>query len=346
MKHIATLFWLLVVLAACSRKEQQPWADLSFPEVPDSIRYNDAKITFLRWEDCPVQFFTSEPAEQLSWLGVAGTQQVIRIFPNYATRREKGITEINKITGAAHFFLDMDLTTGYVHPYTVNFFNKLRPDDYVMRYTMSETDSATGLMSFVKKSTLAPGDVLGKNIAFFRQWRLSELEIKTEDDQTYVNMKPCDYAKEVCNCPTVRRGSDNPFSNQVPFWHAGMGKGYTPLSALNKTGRYDGGNVILVWPYGGQTWFQGMRGSLQQVLTQAFNIKEKCNCDPVLAISDAGPMSAGLKSDADFRLQTALIDELDRTPYVGAGFGYFPSKVGVYFYKQPDGSKREFVVTF
>src|SRR5690606_9974461 len=102
-----------------------PWVDLSFPGVPDSIMNDEKKHRFIRWEDTPIQYFAETPMEEINWLGVAGTQQIIRIFPNYGTRKERGMNEIKKITGVNHFFLDMDLVTHYVHPFTVNFFNKL-----------------------------------------------------------------------------------------------------------------------------------------------------------------------------------------------------------------------------
>jgi len=342
--RLATIFILIDVLSGCKGKETEPWADLSFPEVPDSVRYEKKNHTFVRWEESPIQYFTTEPKEALNWLGIAGTQQVIRIFPNYGTRKKNRIKEINKITGVNHFFLDMDLSTGYVHDYTRNFFNKLRPDDYVMRFIAGE-DSLTALMSFTFKKNMRPDDVLGKTIAFFRQWKLSELNIKGSGISTAIEMKACSY-NPVCLCPTVKKESQNPFKTEVPFWHSGKAPGWINIAELNKTGKFDGGNVVVIWNYKGNTWFQEMHGSLQQVLEKALTIKAICECDPILAISDSGPMAASFKSNKDFVLETGHINQLDNLDYVGAGYGYFPSKVGVYKYTDWRGKEIEFSATY
>lgn len=337
---------IFIFLASCTDDTRQSWTDLSFPPVPDSILQNPKRITFIRWEVAPVQYFKSSQREQLNWLGVAGTRQVIRIFPNNQSRRQMGINEVKNITGVNHFLLDMDLVSGYVHDYTRNFFNRLRPDDFVMRYQPSEDDSTTGIMTFVRKKDLGPGDILGKTIAFFRQWKLSELVMEMRNGDIYIKVKPCSYAPQLCVCPEVKASSGNPFSVEVPLWHKGVGNGFQPLSALNKTGRYDGGNVVLIWEYGNNIWFQEMRGSLSQVIEKALDIQEICSCEPVLAISDSGPMSAGVKSNDDFVLNTTPIDTLEDEPLIGAGYGYFPGKVGVYSYVDSKGKTRQFITTY
>ena len=340
----ALLLALLPAVYGCKGKITEPWADLSFPEVPDSVRYEKKNHTFIRWEESPIQYFVTAPTKEINWLGMAGTQQVIRIFPNYGTRKKNGVKEINKITGVNHFFMDMDLTTGYVHEYTRNFFNKLRPDDYVMRYIPGE-DSLMGLMSFIQKKDTGPNDVLGKTIAFFRQWKLSELNIKGSGTNTQIELKACSY-NALCMCPAVKQKSSNPFKTEVPFWHSGKSPGWVEISKLNKTGKFDGGNVVLIWNFKGNTWFQEMHGSLQQVLGKALALKNLCGCDPVLAISDSGPMAASFKSNKDFVLETKQIDQLDNIEYVGAGYGYFPAKIGVYKYTDWRGKEIHFVGTY
>jgi len=326
----------------CKGERQNTYIDLSFPGLPDSLSGLSDNIKFLRWENSPILFDKGDTTETLSWIGTCGTRQLIKIFPNRGYRDSLGIKSISKITGVNHFLLDMDLVSHYVHPYTINFFNRLRKEDFVMKYTASENDSTLGFMEFVRKSDVNPLDKLGHNLAFFRQWRLSELMMKNDLSGQKIKLKICDF-NPICFCPQVNPESNNPFNLEVPIWHSNGSLGWVDLDKLDIVGKYDGGNVVLIWEYRNNIWFQEMHGSLNQILSQAFKIRDLSNADVSIAISDAGPMSATFKSDSLNTLKFNEITKLASEPYVGAGYGYFPSQIGVYRYDDGKSKPIDFI---
>jgi len=330
---------------ACKGEQQNTYIDLSFPGLPDSLNDNSEKIKFLRWENSPILFHQGDKSESFSWISTCGTRQLIKIFPNRGYRDSMGITHVSKITGANHFLLDMDLVSHYVHPFTINFFNRLRNDDFVMKYTPTDSDSTIGFMEFIRKSDVSPSDKLGFNLAFFRQWKLSELVIKDALSGHKIKLKICDF-NPVCFCPEVNPGSTNPFNLEVPIWHSNGSPGWVKLNRLNIVGKFDGGNVVLIWEYKNNIWFQEMHGSLYQILTQAFKIKEIAGSEVSIAISDAGPMSATFKSDSSNTLKFNEINKLAPEPYVGAGYGCFPSQIGVYRYDDGKGQAIDFIQSY
>lgn len=339
------LLFITSFLIGCKGKEQPNYIDLSFPNLPDSLQEKSQNIKFIRWENSPILFNSPDTAETLNWIGVSGTRQLIRIFPNRGYRDSLGMKEMHRITGVNHFFLDMDLVSHFVHPYTRNFYNRLRADDFVMKYTPSDSDSSTGFMEFIRKKDVLPGDELGLNLAFFRQWKLSELMIEEGAFGTKIKLKICDF-NPICFCPEVNAKSSNPFPIEVPIWQSNAAPGWVAIDKLKYVGKFDGGNVVLIWEFNGQIWFQEMHGSLRQILTQALRIKELSNSDVSLAISDAGPMAASFRSDSKNTLKFNGINKLDNTPYVGAGYGYYPSQVGVYRYDDGKNPAIDFIQTY
>lgn len=335
------LMWIFLVYG-CKGEQQSTYIDLSFPGLPDSLQDKSENIKFLHWENSPILFHQGDSIETFSWIGTAGTRQLIKVFPNRGYRDSLGVKSVSKITGVNHFLLDMDLVSHYVHPYTVNFFNRLRQEDFVMKYTASESDSTLGFMQFIRRSDLNPSDKLGFNLAFFRQWKLSELLIKKDLLGQKIKLKLCDF-NPICFCPEVNPESSNPFKLEVPIWQSNASLGWVNIDKLTTVGKYDGGNVVLIWEYRNNIWFQEMHGSLYQILNQAFKIRELSNADVCIAISDAGPMSATFKSDSLNNLKFNRIDKLASEPFVGAGYGYFPSQIGVYRYDDGKNKPVDFI---
>jgi hypothetical protein len=334
-----------MVVFSCKGKVQSNYIDLSFPGLPDSLLHKTEFISFVRWENSPILFNTSDASETIDWIGVCGTRQLIKIFPNRGYRDSLGIKTIRNITGVNHFLLDMDLVSHYIHPYTYNFYKRLRAEDFVMKYSPSEGDSNIGFMEFIHKKDVLLNDSLGYNLGFFRQWKLSELLIEEGLISTKIKLKICDF-NPVCFCPEVNKKSSNPFPIEVPIWQSNAAPGWVNINKLNVVGKYDGGNVILIWEYKRQIWFQEMHGSLGQIITQALRIRDISNSDVSIAISDAGPMSASFKSDSTNTLEFKEINKLDNIPYIGAGYGYFPSQVGVYRYDDGINPAIDFIQTY
>lgn len=336
----------LLFFLGCKGKTQQSFVDLSFPGLPDSLKDHTDNIEFLRWEESPILFSDAHNNETRSWLSICATRQLIRIFPNREHRKKLNQHSVSKITGVNHFLLDMDLVSHYVHPYTLNFYNRLSAEDYVMRYTKSETDSCLGIMEFIKKGKVNPGERLGYELALFRQWKLSQLDLKKQNDVWQIRMESCSFSP-MFFCPSLKpEYSEHPFSSEIPIWHSNAAPGWVNLEDLNVLGKFDGGNVVLIWEYSDKVWFQEMHGSLSQIVSQALRLKEISGSEITLAISDAGPMSASIKSDERNILEFSEINKLEKEIFIGAGYGYFPSQLGVYRYDNGVDTPIDFVKSY
>jgi len=337
---------LLTLLGSCKGKIQETYIDFSFPGLSDSLKAQDDKIKFLRWEESPILFSDDFSSETRSWISVCATRQLIKVFPNKGHRAELNLNSVSKITGVNHFLLDMDLVSHYVHPYTLNFYNRLSAEDYVMRFTKSENDSSLGFMEFIKKKNLELNERLGYELAFFRQWKLSEIDLKKENNEWKIRMKSCSYSP-IFFCPSLKpEYSEHAYSSEIPIWHSNASPGWMNINDLNILGKFDGGNVVLIWEYQGRIWFQEMHGSLSQIINQAIRLKEISGSEITLAISDAGPMSASFKSDENNILHFTEINKLEKDDYIGAGYGYYPSQLGVYRYDNGKDEPIDFVRTY
>lgn len=337
---------ILLSYTGCKGKVQKSFIDLSFPGLPDSLSRQAENIKFLRWESSPILFSAASDNETRSWMSICATRQLIRIFPNRGHRKELNQNTVSKITGVNHFFLNMDLVSHYVHPNTFDFYNRLSAEDYVMRYIKSENDSNLGTMQFIKKKDVKPEERLGYELAFFRQWKLSEVDLKNEKNFWQIRMQPCSFSP-LFFCPTLKpHYSKHPFSSEVPIWQSNSELGWVHLENLNVLGKFDGGNVVLIWEYRGRIWFQEMHGSLSQIINQAMRLREISGSEITLAISDARPMSASIKSNEKNILQFSEINKLSEEKYAGAGYGYFPAQLGVYRYDDRIGNSIDFVKSY
>lgn len=257
-----------------------------------------------------------------------------KLFTNYGYRSTNNQQFLSNVVAVNHFLMDHDLVSGYVHPYTQNFFNKLRPTDFVARFSRSSKEANTGLLSWVQKKDLAPDDKLGQNIAFFRQWKLSEIALSGNK----VNIQPCSYQSD-CQCMQVLKEKGNPFEREIPIPSTFALSGYQPLNVLNKLDQRNGGTAAIVWlTEDGLVMFMDVHGSIEMIISKARQIAEDFNTDPSIAVADAGPFSKKFYSNSNYDLDFTPMNALSKINYTGAGFGYIPAKANKFKVYFKDGS--------
>jgi hypothetical protein len=242
----------------------------------------------------------------------------VKLIPNLETRAKLKMKVIPKIIGVHQFFLDHDLVSGFVHPFTQRMYDDLRPNEYVLKFTANNSIKNTGIISYIHKSELDKNDILGKNIAYFRNWRLSEIEYKINNGLVYFKSKPCNFNKR-CACPETNRTGN---MKQIPVWHKAE-SGYFSVNKFKAFGAYDGGTVALIWEVKNEIFFQDIHSSWKEILERAIEISKKYNTDPTIAISDAGPLANKVRANLKHELTTSSIDALAPLgKRFGAGYGY------------------------
>lgn len=244
----------------------------------------------------------------------------VKIFPRYKDRKALNINSLEGVCGINQFFMDHDLTTGFVHPYTNNFYDKLSDDGYLLVYDRSTSRINQGRIYYKKKSELAiPTDKLGQNIAFCRQWKLSEFDIKGNE----IMMRKSSYSTNSF-CPQIKAGSTNYYYPEVPLWSTYRKEGYVDYRLLNSLTDYDGGTVAIIWTTNkNQTLFMDMHGSIADIIAEAIKIKNLYNVDPTIGIYDAGPFARKFKANVAGSVDFNLVNKLTgRAEFVGAGYGF------------------------
>jgi hypothetical protein len=192
-----------------------------------------------------------------------------------------------------------------------------------------------GDVAYIQKRHLAQDDVLGQNVAFFRQWRLSEIDYA----DGMIKMKPCGFAKN-CLCPQTKENAQNPYSSEIPIWNLStLGEGKHPLGAFNRLDKNNGGTAVIVWTYTDQqTYFWDVHGSLQDILLTADSISKKYGVDPSIAISDAGVYAPKIRANANNKLDFNAVNQmLPSGDLTGAGFAYLACSTSVYKLKNELG---------
>jgi hypothetical protein len=250
----------------------------------------------------------------------------IQLIPNKHNRDTHNTKSIKNITGIAHFFLDHDLTSGFVHPYTLNFFNKLSADDFVLKFTSSSFNKNIGKMEYIRKGTMLSKDKLGKNIAYFRQWKLSEIDYKKVNGDILINVAPSNFSY-YNYCPKAKPTNDKSIQSQIPILVEAMQSGYQSIQSMNKLDMRLGGTVVFIWEDSStrKIYFQDLHSSWKDILLHAISIAKTFHVDPTIAIGDAGPYSPKYFADKNFNLDTKKIDDLFyKSEWFGAGFGYVP----------------------
>ena len=242
----------------------------------------------------------------------------VKLIPNLETRAKMKLHKIDHIIGVHQFFLDHDLVSGFVHPFTKNMFDKLQSTQFVLKFTSTDKNKMIGNIGYIRKSQLTKGDTLGKNIAYFRQWRLSEIDYKVEKGIVYIHANPCNFNKR-CACPESKLTGN---MRQIPLWQKAE-IGIQPLNKFNAFGRENGGTVALIWEYNHEIFFQDIHSSWSEILERAIEVSKQYRTDPSIAISDAGPLAYKLKANRNYELNVSAIDALAPSgKRFGAGYGY------------------------
>lgn len=302
-------FWTLCL--SCNSQDAAPHATTTFTDTVGGL------------------IFTPTPTDgEFGFIGIPASHRQVRLIPNLEQRKKQRLTTINNVVGVTHFFLDHDLTTGYVHPYTQGFFDHLRPDDYVLKFTQLPRDPTTGSIQYILKKDMLPSDALGDNIALFRQWKLSEIELRESPKGWQVLLKKCKVAS-FCGCPQVAASVEQPFKREIPIWSKIDAEGYVPLTQLDKLGQFDGGTVVIIWPITvngvTKTLFQDVHSSLETILTTAIDISKEYGVDPHIAWSDAGPFARKVRANSNNVLDCKALKTIaPNGRKFGAGFGYLP----------------------
>jgi hypothetical protein len=242
----------------------------------------------------------------------------VQLIPNLATRTKMQMKSIKNVIGMHQFFLDHDLVSGFVHNYTLNMFNSLKPTDFVLRFKADFPKSHTGTISYTTKDKLTSSDTLGKNIAYFRQWRLSEIDYEEKNGKIFINTKNCTFNIR-CACPQSKKKGN---LTQIPLWQSSE-TGYQSIEKFSAFGYENGGTVVIVWHHKNEIWFQDIHSSWKEILLRAIEISKTYHTDPAICISDAGPFARKIKADKNFTIQVKDIDNLaPRGKLFGAGFAY------------------------
>ncbi|MFM7022876.1 MAG: hypothetical protein ACKOXB_07845 [Flavobacteriales bacterium] len=261
---------------------------------------------------------------QFAFVSIPSQKLKAKLIPNLEQRKKRGISEIPGILGVTHFFLDHDLTTGFVHPYTQNFFNVLPPEGYVMKFDRATAEE--GWIYYLKKKDLKSTDTLGRQFAFMRQWKLSDLAMEINKTKITVTTAPCRF-HALCGCMQVNN-KQNPYNVEFPIGNFSKRKGEYSLAELNEIGTYSGGTIVIIWENEkGETWFRDVHGSVNDMITEALKIRKQYNIDPVIAIGDAGPFAQKVRADENNIVYSKDINAIFPTgSRFGAGFGYVPLK--------------------
>jgi hypothetical protein len=243
----------------------------------------------------------------------------VKLFPRAKARLALGINSIEGVHGINQFFMDHDLTSGFVHPYTNNFFRILPDDAYVLVFERSLSRINHGSIHYEKKSDLCePTDGLGQNIAFCRQWKLSELDL----NGNYLMMKKSKYSANRY-CPQVKKESSNPYSPEIPIWSSYQQEGYVDYRLLNLLTDSDGGTAVIIWTYKQDILFTDIHGSIGDMIETANRVKHTYQVDPTIGIYDAGPFARKFKASETGVVDFNHVNKFTGTSeFVGAGYGF------------------------
>ena len=243
----------------------------------------------------------------------------IKLFPRYKDRSALNIKSIEGVYGINQFFMDHDLTSGFVHPHTSNFFERLPDDGYVLVFDRSLSRINHGRIYYKKKSDLSPPtDELGQNIAFCRQWKLSEIDLNGYN----IMMKKSNYSSNSF-CPQLKNGTKNYYYPEIPIWSSYKKEGYVDYRLLNSLTDYDGGTVVIIWTYNNQVLFTDIHGSIADIIDEAKRIKNIYKVDPTIGIYDSGSFARKFRASENGIVDFNHVNKLTgRTEFVGAGYGY------------------------
>jgi hypothetical protein len=314
IKHLISLFLFIIVFSSClsENKNEKPVNNIS----DSTTQSPEPEIDTLPLITYGVSLNTSG---QLPFKTKALKEAKVKLFPRYKDRKALGINSLSNVYGIHQFFMDHDLTSGFVHEYTANFFNKLPQDGFVMKIERSNKQINEGIIRYVRKKDLEKGDALGQNIAFCRQWKLSEIGL----DGFNLMVKKSNYRKDVY-CPQLKAGSSNPYNPEIPIWTTAAKEGVNDFRFLNSLTDYDGGTAVIVWETEDkEIRFIDIHGSIADILNTAISIKNTYKTDPTIGIYDAGSFARKFKADINGNIDFNFVNARTGTSeFVGAGYGY------------------------
>lgn len=242
----------------------------------------------------------------------------VKFFSKRKDRSLLKTKELKNVYGINQFLMDHDLTTGFVHPYTNNFFKKLDSWGFVLKVERSQKRLNEGRIYYIHKVQLTKDDILGENICFARQWRLSEISL--DGDQIF--LKQCNYAKS-CKCLQTKNTAATYFKPEIPLYTQSGKDGLQNVNDLDKIGLKEGGGVDIIWQNKeGEIMFINMFTSIKKIIAKAYEIKAKYNCDPTIAVYDAGTYARRFQAKNSVIQFDEINQKLGNGEFLGAGFGF------------------------
>lgn len=317
------LFTLLIFAISCSTvdSKEDHQESKSYEATKDSTQAAVALVDTTPF----IQYFENTN-EQKPFKTRELSSAKVTLFPNLGTRKctndtrfSSPLNQLIGVYGVNQFFMDFDLTTGFVHTYTKNMFNNLSPDGFVLQLTRDPVAINKATISYIRKKDLAPSDSLGINIGFCRQWRLSEIDIV----ENKVLLKRDPKLNRLFISP--KQGTSNPYNDFVKIWSdQTIKEGYYDINSLNILSGTNGGTAVIIWETKqGEIRFIDIHGSIKDIITELQHIAAKYDVDPTLGVYDAAGMAQKMKADANHMVS---FDEIDKwcggQLWVGAGYGF------------------------
>lgn len=241
-------------------------------------------------------------------------------FPRSFVRNHVQANKIGPTFGVQQFFMDHDLTDGFVHSYTQNFHKWLPDSGFSLCFKRSSDKVNEAIAYYKRKSDLDANDILGQNMAFCRQWKLSEWDIVGDE---LIKMELCNFNKN-CLCPQVKKDSKSKYKPEIPLWNSSKDNGgYHKINDLNSLDSYKGGTAVIMWEGGNhEVRFIDIHNSIKEILKCAINIRDRYKVDPSIGIYDAGSFGRKFRADKTNYLDFNYINSKTGSgKFVGAGYG-------------------------
>ena len=292
----------------------------------------DSTVIMVDSNMVPVIFDAHAFEDQWGFESIVLHKAHVKVFPNRGGRRTiveiGGPLYVDSIFGVTHFLMDYDFTQRYRHPSITNFFKMLRPDDFVLHFHRSKNKPNEGWIEYIRKAEVTDTNRIADDIGFFRQWRLSEVDLdKGSDGKVLVRLGHASFAPELF-APQVKKDANNSFGKMdpgIPTLVADVEGGLQPLDHFDHLGLLEGGTAVIIWydSLSKQNLFKDVHGSLKRVITVALDVAEKYHVDPTIGIYDAGRMAKKLRANnGRVSFEALNILSVNYPDYVSAGFGY------------------------
>ena len=310
---LLAIFWLTTIKLCCCEADHKVTYEQEI--INDSLIINSVPFK----DTTPfITYWDLSNSQQIPYKTKKLTSAKVKLFTNYGNRKKQDLTKLIDVYGINQFFMDYDFTTGYVHPYTQNFFKKLTPEDFILVIKRDESIINECQISYKKVKNLGSRDSLGQNIGFFRQWKLSDIDMNNNKVNVKTNGIGSYYLQ-------VKKNSSNQFKPFIPLWSKQpTQEGYIDLSKLNKLNNNNGGTAVILWENkANEVFFIDIHSSIKDIIECLVHVKNTYDVDPTLGIFDAAPMTRKFKADSNNCIDFKTVNiKTSKIWYVGAGFGY------------------------